>query len=319
LTLKLFRQVFNNSLVRLAFIFLFTLVIFFILFKKIDIFSVYQILVDSNKVLLIISFIISFIVVIIVAKRWQIILKTIDFDLPLKDSSYIIMGTYPFALIAPSFSSDFFRAVPLQKKIRASIVIGTCFTERFFDFLILFILFIAGMVITGYFHFITLALLFLLILVIAYFVMQRHIRLPIGEKWNERINNLFLSIRIMRYENHTLFSVLFYSLLLWFVSMVQFILIFEAVGLTIPLSAIMANLPVAIFIGQIPITFGGAGTRDAAIIFLFSAFASPQQLLAVGILYTLMRCWIMAIIGIPFLKYIGFHNLDLSFTEQKAP
>ena len=306
----------KKPLLRTILVFLITIIIFFILFKNIDIFSVYSILVNSDKSLLLISFVISLIVVIIVAKRWQLILKTIEFDISFKDASCIIMGTYPFALIAPSFSSDFFRAIPLREKIRISKVIGTSITERFFDFLILFIFLILGMALTGNFQFMTLALIFLCLLTITYFLIKRHIRLPIGETWNERINNIFLSIRMMGSEKHTLSPILFYSFLLWGVSIIQTMILFDAVGLTIPVFDTMANIPIAIFIGQIPITFGGAGTRDAAIIFLFSAFASPQKLLAVGILYTLMRCWIMAIIGLPFLKSIGLHNVFFSVKEN---
>ncbi len=238
-----------------------------------------------------------------------------NLDISLKEAIFIILGTYPFALVAPSFSSDFFRAVPLQKRIRMSKVVGTCFTERFFDFLILFFLFFIGMILTVNFHFVILALIFLSILIIGVVLVNLKIRLPIGEKWHERLDNLFLSLRIMSSERSRLIPILIYSFLLWIITIIQMMILFESVGISIPLLNTIANLPIAIFIGQIPITFGGAGTRDAALIFLFSSFASTQNLLAVGILYTTMRCWIMAIIGIPFLKYIGLQNLNL--TEKK--
>jgi glycosyltransferase 2 family protein len=313
----LLENILKRPHVKTGLILLFTIIIFFILFENIDIFSVFQILVDSNKVLLCCAFLITLTVEIIVAKRWQIILKTMNCDISLKEAFYIILGTFPFALITPSFSSDFIRAIPLQNKIRRSKVIGTCFTERFFDFLILFLLFILGMILTGNYHFFTLALIFLLVLTLTLILISLNIQLPIGEKWQERINNILLSIRILNSEKHVMIPILFYSFLLWSISIIQTMILFEAVGLSIPLVDTMANLPIAIFIGQIPITFGGAGTRDAAIIFLFSSFASPQKLLAVGLLFTLLRCWILAIIGIPFLKFIGLHNIYISLKEDQ--
>jgi len=319
LRLELLNKILNKPYIKTGLILLITVVVFLVLFRNIDFSSVFQILIDSNKIFLFFAFVLSFVVEIIVAKRWQIILKTMDFKISLKEAFCIIMGTFPFALITPSFSNDFVRAVPLQKRIRISKVVGTCFTERFFDFLTLFIFFFIGILLTHNFHFISFALLFLVIMVSVVIFINVKFELPIGEKWRERVNNILLSIRMMCSGTHIIIPVIFYSFCLWAVTIIQTMILFEAVGLSVPLVDTMANLPIAIFIGQIPITFGGAGTRDAAIIFLFSSFASPQQLLAVGILFTFMRCWILAIIGIPFLKYIGLHNLDISDHEKKDP
>ncbi len=79
---------------------------------------------------------------------------------------------------------------------------------------------------------------------------------------------------------------------------------FYALGSSVPLVVAMANIPIAIFIGLVPVTLGGMGTRDAAIIFLFSVFATPSQLLGVGILFSLFRYWLPSLIGIPFMRKI---------------
>ncbi len=96
--------------------------------------------------------------------------------------------------------------------------------------------------------------------------------------------------------------VFFYSLLIWFISIVQTMTFFYAVGTNVPLLFTVANIPIAIFIGLIPITLGGMGTRDAAIIFLFSEFATPEKLLGVGILFSIFRYWLLSLIGIPFMR-----------------
>jgi hypothetical protein len=44
------------------------------------------------------------------------------------------------------------------------------------------------------------------------------------------------------------------------------------------------------------------GTRDAAIIILFSAYATSGELLAVALLYSLFRYWLLAIAGLPFMR-----------------
>ena len=77
---------------------------------------------------------------------------------------------------------------------------------------------------------------------------------------------------------------------------------FYALGINIPLLFTIANIPIAIFIGLVPVTLGGMGTRDAAIIFLFSEYATPSELLGIGILFSIFRYWLLSLIGIPFMK-----------------
>ena len=62
------------------------------------------------------------------------------------------------------------------------------------------------------------------------------------------------------------------------------------------------TFPLAIFISLIPITIAGMGTRDSAIIYLFSSWASPSVCLGVGFLYTLFAYWFLALIGLPIIK-----------------
>jgi hypothetical protein len=44
------------------------------------------------------------------------------------------------------------------------------------------------------------------------------------------------------------------------------------------------------------------GTRDAAIIMVFSGYATSSQLLAVALLFSLFRYWLLAIVGLPFMR-----------------
>lgn len=89
----------------------------------------------------------------------------------------------------------------------------------------------------------------------------------------------------------------------WGVSILQNYLLFMAIGITVPFIALIAYLPLSIFVGLLPITLAGAGTRDAAMIHFFSSFASAGQALSVGILYGLQAYWIPAILGLPLLRY----------------
>jgi uncharacterized membrane protein YbhN (UPF0104 family) len=59
--------------------------------------------------------------------------------------------------------------------------------------------------------------------------------------------------------------------------------------------------PLAIFAGLIPVTLGGIGIRDMAIVFLTSGWVAGEQAMAVGILYTATSYWFLGVLGLPFL------------------
>ena len=119
------------------------------------------------------------------------------------------------------------------------------------------------------------------------------------------------------------------SILLWSVHVLQIYLFFPSLflGHTPPIALppaafIVANIPLAIFVGLLPIAMAGMGTRDAAFIYLFGGFsasflpvvdpaltgaaaqeAARQLLVAtmagVGLLCS-MRYWVDTVVGIPF-------------------
>jgi hypothetical protein len=90
------------------------------------------------------------------------------------------------------------------------------------------------------------------------------------------------------------------SLGLWLLHVAQIHLFFLAVGAAPPPLKIYALVPVAILVGLLPITQGGFGTRDAALIHLFAAEAAPAVLAAVGLL-TGTRYLVPGLIGLRFL------------------
>ncbi|MCG8507710.1 MAG: hypothetical protein MI741_00645, partial [Rhodospirillales bacterium] len=62
----------------------------------------------------------------------------------------------------------------------------------------------------------------------------------------------------------------------------------------------LALAPLAILAGLVPFTFAGIGTRDAALIFLFSPFMDAGTGAALGLLCT-MRYVLPALGGLPFI------------------
>ena len=79
-------------------------------------------------------------------------------------------------------------------------------------------------------------------------------------------------------------------------------MLFLALGVNIPIIYIFAAFPLSIFIGLIPITLAGMGTRDSAIIYFFAHLANPSICLAMGLLYSFFGYFLLALFGLPFMK-----------------
>lgn len=89
------------------------------------------------------------------------------------------------------------------------------------------------------------------------------------------------------------------SLLIWLLHLAQIYLFFLSLNLHPPAGQFFSMVPLAIFIGLLPISIAGFGTRDAALVALLPGMASSGVLAAA--LYINLRYIIPALAGIPFL------------------
>jgi uncharacterized protein (TIRG00374 family) len=147
-----------------------------------------------------------------------------------------------------------------------------------------------------------LLILFLVLLAGCIIFLCKKPLLPVPESWNQKVWNFSLSMKKLVENRGDLLSVIVFSLVIWICAIIQTILLFSALSISVPIFNFMGTLPVAILIGMVPVTLGGMGTRDAAFILLFSSYATSGQLLAGALLFSLFRYWLLAIAGLPFTK-----------------
>lgn len=212
------------------------------------------------------------------------------------------MSVYPFVSITPSVASDALRAYPLRNRVRASKTFGSVVTERVMDLSIILLFLIVGIALEKKIEFTFIALVLFTVIGFIFYFPHIKINLPLKQIWNDRFQNVLLSMKTLTTDRKGFFIVVMFSILIWIFSMSQILVIFYALGINISLIPFIAFTPLAILTGQIPITLGGAGTRDAAFIFLFSEYGSPDQLLSVGILYSFFRLWLLSLLGIPYMR-----------------
>jgi len=108
------------------------------------------------------------------------------------------------------------------------------------------------------------------------------------------------------------------SVLIWFLHLFQIWLFILALRAWVPLMDSVALTPLAILIGLLPFTFAGVGTRDAALIFLYSPFFDAATGAALGILCT-VRYLLPGLLGLPFLSgFLGARTAEdtLSWSDD---
>jgi len=285
-----------------------TIIIFFVLFSKIDFLSVMDVISKAKIGFLFLVVLFEVLITLLKAKRWQIIIKSIDYHIPFKESLNLTLAAFPFLTIMPSQSGDMVKGLYLKDRIPVTKTIGTILTEKFFDLLFLILFTLIGLLFFPRLDIIFAIIIISLMLMVVFFI--PHIKYKvlikrfIGEKLFDKIGNLFLSLKILSRKTNYLLRIFNYSFISWLISIIQISFLFYALNIDVPFLFIMANIPIAIFISFIPITLGGMGTRDAAIIYLFSGFATNVQLLGVGILFSLFRYWLVSLVGLFFLRKV---------------
>ncbi|MGE0608405.1 MAG: lysylphosphatidylglycerol synthase transmembrane domain-containing protein [Pirellulales bacterium] len=78
-----------------------------------------------------------------------------------------------------------------------------------------------------------------------------------------------------------------YSLLLWALHLLQIDFFLKAAGVFVSPQVVMAKVPLAILAGLLPLSACGIGTRDTALIWLFSDVAASPTMAVVGMLTAL--------------------------------
>lgn len=293
---------YNNTLKSLL-VAVITLFIFYLLFTQIDGTSVIQILSNANLFYILASILTLALIIPIAVFRWQVILKVTGHPLSFWRCLNILMAALPLTSITPSKSGDVVKAYYLKNEIPMSITIGTVFTERVFDVLSLIIISIIGSIF--YFKIEFLIILTPVLLVVTgllVVISNSNLKIPlIKDSWNSKLQNMTYSMRSLTKNRKAFYVVLLLSFVSWILAVFQTALLFYALRINIPFLFTMANVSIAIFVGLIPVTLGGMGTRDAAIILLFSEYGQPNELLSIGILFSVIRYWIPSIVGIPFM------------------
>jgi len=296
----------KNPLTKVILFILTTLVIFIFLLSKTDLGSFKEIFMNTNIPLVILGMSLSVLLPLVLSQRWRIALAAIDHKISFSKSFNINMGIWPLNSIFPSKSGDLLRALILRKELKASTTVGTVFAERIFDILVLSLASLTALYVMAKYALALIPLVLMVIVIVLFFLSLIKFKLKLKFGITEKLNNIFLCLRMILKRNFG--KVVFWTIISWLISFLQVYIFFVAVGSRPGFIEVIGYLPLSIFAGLLPITFSGIGTRDGAIVYLFSSSAAYAQSISVGILYTISAYWLLSLLGLPFMKKIFFNK-----------
>jgi hypothetical protein len=253
--------------------------------------------------------------------RWRRLVGVFT-PLPMGEAVSLILASQTMNLVLPSKAGDLTKALFLKSsgvldlKRSANIVVF----EKMLDVAALALIMLAGVVFLlfhGASHLETVAgltagalgLVAVTAVGVIYFVPPD--RLP-GLQRCRRLSELVRTghetIVLLQSRGARRGLIIAYSFLIWALHLAQIYLFFLSLSPVMtaptPLAQYLSLVPLAIFIGLLPVSIAGFGTRDAALIAFFPQHAAPVML-AVA-MYVNLRYIVPAVAGLPFLgRYIA--------------
>lgn len=289
---------------RWALLLLITAVVFVLLGTRLDYGEVGRVLGTADPGLLIVALLLTATFPLLSALRWQRMMGALGHRLDLREAFELILAAWPMGTITPSKAGDVVKAYYLRSRIPIRTTLGSVLAERALDVLVLLALALFGCLLFARWG---LALLAGggLILGLAGIAVLLTVRLPLPAKLGAKVEGVLDALRVVGRSPRLLVEVLLLTAANWMASIVQVVVCYRALDTVVPLGFTIGAVPLAIFVGLLPLTISGMGTRDSAFIALYATLGIPAEVsLGVGLLYSLYGYWLPALVGLPFMRRV---------------
>ncbi len=303
---------------KLAVVAAITVVVFYAIVKQFDAGALPSLFRQANLFWIVLGTLFGFVTSpFLNAARWYAILSGGSHSVKFKKVLAITVANWPFMVI-PGRVGDLLKSYPLRHEIPVSHSIVSIIIEKIIDVLALLGIIALGALFLGKTAILIISSgLFLAGIVAVFFanlISRRFLAKIVPEgKTRDALTHFdhFLNSLIRRPAYFSL--AILSSVGNWLTNVFAVWCFYNAFSLTVPFTAILTYLPISIFIGLLPVTVAGMGTRDAALIQFFANYAGSAQSLGVGILYSLSAYWLPVVAGLFFIYTTG---LSSSFWPQ---
>lgn len=286
-----------------------TLLALYIIFKKLDIFSVLDIVKNGNKFVLVFSTIIALVfITMFLAYRLKETMAILGCNLRFKDILKIYLAILPASKLSPANTGDFMRSYYFKDKVLPSVTAGGVFFERIIDILIISLM----AMISGALLWLKLPFLLgtagIMITLIFFFLLKKGLFIKnngIGRKGKiaEKFFNISVVFNASLKNKYATFKILICTALSWLTAMLYIKSIFYALGSNVSLLHITAFQPVVSYTSLIP-TISGVGVRESAMLFFYGNIAPGPIILSAGLIFSFFNIALLPLTGLPLMHKI---------------
>jgi len=263
-------------------------ILFYLLFN-VDIYKVIQIITAMQIEYLLLSIPLIFLMLILKALKWKVIVHSYNISFSLIDSLKAWLIGFSLSIITPGKLGDFARSYYLKDKTRLGKSLTTVMADRIIDIVVLFVLSIIGLFL--FFSYYSKSE-FLLLITSGFFVIFLIATLAFSKKsfsslifkpfykrflpnrYKDKIksfwDDFYEGISIMLKKKKLISFSFMITFVIWFVTIFYAFVLSFAFSLNISYWFLLIVMPIVGLILALPISFGGIGTREAAIIFFLS-------------------------------------------------
>jgi uncharacterized protein (TIRG00374 family) len=244
-------------------------------------------------------------IVITKAVKWRIIISSYGIAYPLSRSMGVWLIGFLLGMVTPGRIGDMSRSLYLRKDRKMSLgkSLASVAADRILDMTVLFIIAVVGTIV------LSLGLFLVLFSAAVILLTRKSLIKPIlkplfsrfvPERYKEKFGNVFhefyTGMRGISRSKLTL--ALAVGVLSWTFSIIQYYLLSEALGIGLPITFFIALVPLVTLLDALPISFSGIGTRDAAMVFIFSLLSiAAESAISLSLLIFFTSYMTMGLIG----------------------
>lgn len=245
---------------------------------------------------------------LLAAWRFQVVIKAIGHEISLGRSFQVLFAVWPVALIVPSRANDFVRALALRDEVPVLSCTGSVVAERLVDIQTLAVFGMIGCGLMGAWQWFGLmAAIWIgvwsgIAVVVSSF--ETVVQWPFLEPFESKLRSLFHAFETLRGRPGYLAGLIGISALAWGAVMANIGVLLWVFRATLGVEVVLGFWPLAVFVGILPLTVGGMGTRDAAFAGVLTATgtaAFESGIVAATLGYGIVSFVLPAVVGIPFM------------------
>jgi uncharacterized protein (TIRG00374 family) len=292
--------------------------LFVIILSRINLGALIDTLSHTNVAFLILALLVNCIAIILKSQKWKIIVNSVKQDFSLTESVKAFFVGFSFSTITPAKLGDFVKVLYINdERCGLGKSISTVVIDRLIDIILLFsIAFIGIYGFSVFYHIEILSIGFIVLIIVGiiaatYIVLHRpllsallkpffNIFVPghLKDKVGQYYDDFFAGLFAFYHDRVRFFSSISIGILSWIPPFIYGWLLALSIGIDPGVLFFVLVIPVLSLLDLLPISISGIGTRDVALIFLFSLKGiAPEQAVAFSLLYLFMSYWLIALIG----------------------